>query len=355
MKTTHIPNGFYHHLAESALNAETLTRDACLRVLEDPNLELLPLLHAAYTVRHRFFGRHVRVHILNNLQNGYCPEDCNYCAQAAGSKSEINKYRIKSDSEILEGAERASRSGAFRYCMVLSGRGPDGNRVEHMARLVRRIKADFPLQVCLSAGFIDQKMALALKEAGLDRYNHNLNTSEDHYDAICKTHTFQDRLSTLEAAREAGLEVCSGIIIGMGEDANDILTVARTLKSINARSIPVNFYVHVPGSQLGAMNTLSPEKCLRTLCLFRFVNPDAEIRAAGGREANLGFMEPLSLYPANSLFSEGYLNTGGHANERTLRMIREAGFELESIQENGEITTNQLLTGAHVETEEVRP
>ncbi|MBF0588943.1 MAG: biotin synthase BioB [Magnetococcales bacterium] len=328
-----VGSGFYQRLWQGALAGEALSEATALGLLTDPDVSLLPLLDAAYQVRAHYFGRKVRVHILNNVQNGLCAEDCNYCAQAAGSEAEIPKFRIKPDEEILEGAERAYQSGAFRYCVVMSGRGPSQERVAHMASLVQRIKEKWPLEVCLSAGFIDPEMAGVLKEAGLDRYNHNLNTSEGRYGSICTTHGYADRVATLNAAKGAGMEVCSGLIIGMGEPPEEVLEVARELKRLNARSIPVNFYVHVSGSKLGEQNRLTPEYCLRVLALFRLICPDAEIRAAGGREVNLGALEALALYPANSLFSEGYLNTGGHSSDRTLKMIREAGFELEKIEE----------------------
>lgn len=326
-------SNFYQQLSADALNGVCLQQEHGLRILQDTTLELLPLLQAAFQVRHHYFGRRVRVHILNNIQNGYCPEDCNYCAQSADSTAPIIKYRLKSDNEILAEAERAHGSGAFRYCMVLSGRGPDNDRVAHMAHLIQQIKSRWPLEVCLSAGFIDHSMANTLKEAGLDRYNHNLNTAEARYSTLCHTHTYRDRITTLEAARAAGLEVCSGLIIGMGESAEDLWSVAQTLRRLRARSIPVNFYVHVPGNSLGAAeDLLTPERCLRTLCLFRFANPDAELRAAGGREVHLRSLAPLSLYPANSLFSNGYLNTGGDATEDVLCMIADAGFELERVE-----------------------
>lgn len=325
---------FYSKMADIGLSGKLPDQEDLLRVLTDPQIELLPLLQAAFQVRRQHFGRGVRIHILNNVQNGYCPEDCNYCAQAVNSEAPIQKYRLKSDEEILAGAERAHQSGAYRYCIVLSGREPDANRLAHMASLVNRIKNTWPVEVCLSAGFLDREAAAVLKDAGLDRYNHNLNTAESHYGGICTTHSYGQRVATLQAARSVGLEVCSGVIIGMGEKPEEIVTVAFKLRELDARSIPVNFYVHVPGAKLGEREDLTPEKCLRTLCLFRFVNPDAEIRAAGGRETNLRSLESFALYPANSLFSDGYLNVGGHGADKTIQMIKDAGFEVERIEQD---------------------
>ncbi len=324
---------FYQFLSQNALAGENLSRDDGMRILTDPDAELLPLMQAAFAVREHHFGRGVRVHILNNVQNGLCPEDCNYCAQAVDSEASIPKYKIKPDAEIMAGAKEAHESGAYRYCIVLSGREPDQKRLDQMSDLVKRIKAEYPVEVCLSAGFIDAAGAAQLKAAGLSRYNHNLNTSESHYGSICTTHSYAQRIATLDAAKSVGLEVCSGMIIGMGESPAEIWTVAQKLRELDARSIPVNFYVHVPGSKLGEMNQLTPEYCLRVLALFRFCNPDAEIRAAGGREVNLRSLESLALYPANSLFSEGYLNVGGHGANKTLEMIKDAGFTVERIEE----------------------
>ncbi|MBF0295718.1 MAG: biotin synthase BioB [Magnetococcales bacterium] len=318
----------------AALHGEKIAMEDALRVLTDPEVPLLPLLDAAFRVRKHHFGLGVRVHILNNVQNGLCPEDCNYCSQSASATDAIPVWRMKSDEAILEEAERAHASGAYRYCLVLSGRGPGEERITHLAQVVSRLKQRFPMEVCLSAGFIDRQQAERLKAAGLDRYNHNLNTAEERYGTICRTHSYADRVATLEAAKSVGLEVCSGIIVGMGETPEEVVEVATVLHRLAARSIPVNFYVHAPGARLGEQNHLTPERCLRTLCLFRFLNPAAEIRAAGGREANLRGLESLALYPANSLFAEGYLNTAGHSANRTMAMIRDAGFTVERVDEH---------------------
>ncbi|MBF0284396.1 MAG: biotin synthase BioB [Magnetococcales bacterium] len=325
---------FLPSLAEQALAGGDLAPRDGLRILTDPGIPLLPLLHAAFRVRERHFGRGVRVHVLLNAQNGACPEDCHYCAQSAASQAPIVEYPLKSDAEILDGARRAHESGAWRYCVVLSGREPPRARLDHLARVVTMIKERHPVEVCLSAGFLDREGARRLKAAGLDRYNHNLNTAAGRYQKICSTHGYADRVATLEAARAEGLEVCSGIIAGMGETPEELVEAALTLRRLNARSIPVNFYVHVPGNRLGAVEGgLSPEFCLRLLCLFRFANPDAEVRAAGGREVHLRSLEPLALYPANSLFAGGYLNVGGDPMVQVRALVADAGFFIERVEE----------------------
>ena len=319
---------FYTQLAHDSIKEISPDTDISLRILRDPSLELLPLLDAAFEVRKKFTGKEVAIHIINNAQNGFCPEDCHYCAQAKTSRADIDEYPTKSDDEILEEARIAYESGAFRYCLVYAGRGPSHKRALHIAGLIRSIKEKYPLQVCVSAGLMDKHNIKVLKEAGLDRLNHNLNSSESFYPKICSTHTYQDRLNTLKAARDAQLEICSGMIAGMGETAEDIVEVAQTLLELKAPSIPINFLVPIDGNILKNPQGLTPEYCLRILCLFRFINPKSEIRAAAGREGHLRSMEVMALYPANSIFMEGYLNTLGLDRSRVLRMIQDAGFTI---------------------------
>ena len=241
---------FYDELAQAGLQADILSDEVCLDILTSSAIELLPLLDAAYQVRKKYTGKEVQLHIINNAQNGYCPEDCFYCAQAKSSDADIEAYAMKSDAEMLAEAQCAYESGAYRYCMVFAGRGPSKKRVEHLAGLIGEIKSRYPIEVCLSAGLIDKEDAQALKAAGLDRLNHNLNTSERHYPKICTTHTYQDRLDTLNAAQTASIELCAGIIVGMGEKEKDVIEVAKTLRELEVQSIPVNFLIPIPGNAL---------------------------------------------------------------------------------------------------------
>lgn len=323
-------HAFYSQLIEKALSGQVLAADVGLDILTSADIELLPLLDAAYCVRKKYTGNTVEVHIINNIQNGLCPEDCHYCAQARTSQAQIEDYPLKSEEEILAEAKHAYQSGAFRYCMVSSGRGPSEKRIVQLAHLIKTIKAKYPLEVCVSTGLLNEEAARKLKEAGLDRLNHNLNTSQRHYPQICTTHTFQDRLSTLHAAKRAGLEICSGVITGMGEKPPDIVEVGLKLRELKARSIPVNFLIPIDGNQLAKAADLTPQYCLRILCLYRLLNPAAEIRVAAGREGHLRSLEVMALYPANSLFLGGYLNTKGSRRAKTLRMIKDAGFTIKS-------------------------
>lgn len=326
---------FYQRLADDALAGVEPSDELCERLLTDASLALMPLLNAAYAVRHARFGNQVQVHILNNAQNGRCPEDCSYCTQAKTSDADIEPYPIKNEAEVLGEAERAYRAGAMRYCMVFSGRGPTAKRTEQLAGYVRAVKEKFPsLEICVSAGLLDDEKAEVLKQAGLDRLNHNLNTSRDAYGKICTTHTYDDRLNTLLSAKRAGLQTCSGLIAGMGEPPADLVELAKTLRQVGAESIPVNFLLPFEGNVLSDTPEdawqLTPEYCLRVLCMFRLTNPEADVRCAAGREYHLRSLEAMCLYPANSLFLDGYLNGQGAERRRTYQMIRDAGFEIVS-------------------------
>ncbi len=335
---------YYHQLADLSIQQRELSRNQSLEVLNSPEVEILPLLNAAYEVRKTFTGKDVMIHIINNAQNGSCQEDCHYCAQAKTSKADIEEYPLKSDDEFLAEAKNAYEKGAFRYCMVFAGRGPSQSRTEHLANLIRKIKSQYPIEICVSTGLLDDNKAKQLKAAGLDRLNHNLNTSERNYPNICTTHTFEDRLNTLRAAKNAGIGLCSGIIIGMNETVADIIDVAYTLRNMGVISIPVNLLIPIEGNVLNQHTISSPEFCLRVLCLFRFLNPKSELRIAAGREFHLRSMEALALYPANSLFLDGYLNTKGAERRRTLQMIKDLGFTIKS-----EIPLDDVLENESIE------
>ncbi|MCP4050713.1 MAG: biotin synthase BioB [bacterium] len=330
----------YTSFVKQSLDGKTLDRELCENILVSSDIELLPLLTAAFQVRNKYWGRKVTVHVINNVQNGGCLENCTYCAQSCESKTEINTYPMKEEKKILEGARVASESGAFRYCMVFSGTGSSKKRIDNLVEIIKKIKKLYNLEVCVSPGFIDRQDAEKLKKAGLNRLNHNLNTSENYYPHICTSHNFQDRVDTIMAARSSGLEVCSGLIAGMGEGPSDIVDAAFKLHELKISSIPVNFFMPIEGLRLNGKFELTPDYCLRVLCLFRFLNPEAEIRVAAGREMHLRTMQTLSLYPANSLFMDGYLNTTGNNSVQTLQMIKDAGFIIESDKIIDEILDN---------------
>ena len=319
----------YLEFARKALRNEVLSRAACQAVLDTPDEDLLPLLHAAFTVRFRYFGKSVRLQMLQNAKSGACQEDCHYCSQSAVSTASIERYNLLPQNQMIEGARRAAASKAQRYCIVISGRSPLDREIDEIAGAVRAIKQEIPIQICCSLGLMTETQAKRLKAAGVDRVNHNLNTSEDYYASICTTHTFQDRLGTIRNARTAGLEICSGGIVGMGEKDNDLIDLAMTLRDVKPDSIPVNMLHPVAGTPLEHCNQLTPQRGLKVLCLFRFLHPRTEIRIAGGREHNLRSLQPLALYPADSVFVNGYLTTPGQPAPEVWSMIEDLGFTIE--------------------------
>lgn len=323
---------FYKYISETSLQTGTLDAASLIRILEDSSLELLPLLEATWQVRKAYFGNRVKIHILDNVQSGNCSENCSYCAQSKDSDNPELAYPMKSEEEILAEAKYAFEAGAFRHCMVFSGKILGESRIERICEVVKKIKAAYPMEICVSAGFLSEAEAAKLKSAGVNRYNHNLNTSRSFYPQICTTHTYDDRLNTIRAARREGLDICSGVIIGMGESSGDILNIIEELKQLNPDSIPINFFIPVKGHRLESPGNLTPLLCLKILCLFRLALPARELRIAGGREYHLRSLQPYSLYIVNSLFANGYLTTEGDSVKATKQMIVDAGFKLERIE-----------------------
>ncbi len=318
--------GVWHELAERVLEGCCITTEEGLAILQCPDDDLLDLLSAAFRIRRHYFGKTVQLYFLINAKSGLCPEDCSYCSQSKASKAGIPKYNILQREELLDGARIADERNVKTYCIVISARGPSEREMRAVEEIVPDIKAQYDLKVCASLGLLTQEQADRLKACGVDRVNHNLNTSPEFHGEICSTHAYQDRINTLRAVRNAGMEICSGGIVGMGEADTDIVRMAFELRDENVESIPINFLNPIDGTPLEGVNRLNPRYCLKVLALFRFANPDREIRIAGGRELNLGNMQALGLYAANSIFVGDYLTTKGQTPEADYKMIEELGF-----------------------------
>lgn len=316
----------WNQLADRVLDGHRLTFDEALGILRAPDEELLSILAAAYQIRERRFGNSVQLYFLMNAKSGLCPEDCSYCSQSKVSEAEIPRYNLLQRDKLLEGARLAAERGSKTYCIVISARGPNEREMQAVTTIVPEIKARYDLNICACLGLLTPEQAARLKACGVDKVNHNLNTSESHYAEICTTHTYQDRLDTLKAVRDAGLELCSGGIVGMGEADEDIVRMAFSLRELGVESIPVNFLNPIDGTLLAGKRDLNPRYCLKVLAMFRFANPTSEIRIAGGRELHLRSLQPLGLYAANSIFVGDYLTTRGQAPEQDYRMIEDLGF-----------------------------
>jgi biotin synthase len=320
----------FQTLADKALAGIIPEREELQSVLAATDEELPELLSAAFRVRRHYYGKRVQIHVLQNAKSGLCPEDCHYCSQSSVSHAPIDRYPFMAKEELVERARQAQAAGAVRFCIVNSGRGPTNKEIDDIAEAVREIRRKTGMNVCCSLGLMNEDKAQKLKDAGVGRVNHNLNTSRAHHPEIVTTHTYDDRVATIENVKHAGIGTCSGGIIGMGESDADIIDLALTLRAMDIDSIPVNFLNSIPTTPFERKKELTPQRCLKTLCLFRFVNPAKEIRVAGGREVNLRSLQPLSLYPANSIFVNGYLTTPGQQASDAHQMIADLGFELDS-------------------------
>jgi biotin synthase len=316
-------------LADRVLAGEHVAREEALAVLRAPDEEVLSLLAAAFRVRRAHFGLSVKLNMIVNAKSGICPEDCGYCSQSIVSTAQIPKYSLLQADVLVAGAREAWARKARTYCIVASGRGPSGRELREVTAAVRQIKQELPMKICACLGLLTAEQARELSDAGVDRYNHNLNTAASHHARITTTHTYDDRVATLEFVKQAGISPCAGFIAGMGESDEQIVDVACALRELDADSIPVNFLNAIPGTPLEGRNELDPRRCLKILALMRLMCPTKEIRVAGGREVNLRSLQPLAMYAANSIFVGDYLTTPGQAAESDWTMLDDLGFEIE--------------------------
>jgi len=320
-------------LAEKALTGNGISRDDALAVLRADESELLEILAAAYRLRREAFGKRVNLHVIQNARSGACSENCGFCSQSAASSADIERYPLRSADELIAGARQAAEMGALKYCIVTSGRAPSEDLLTIICAVVRQIRAEgFKLSICVSLGLATEEQLRRLAGAGVNRYNHNLETSRRFFPQICSTHSYDDRAATVRRAKAAGLEVCCGGIIGMGESIEDWVDLAFALRELVVDSIPVNLFNPRAGTPLEKMPCLTALEALRAFAMFRMVNPRTDIRAAGGREVCLGSLQPLALFAVNSIFTEGYLTTPGQGYSRDMEMIKNLGFEVGCIE-----------------------
>ncbi len=322
------PPAAFDAWADRILDGGELSRDEARQILESSDDDLLRLLSAGFRLRQKYFGKTVQLYFLMNAKSGLCPEDCHYCSQSKISEAPVPKYNILKRDALMEAAKVAAERGAKTYCLVISARGPNERELKAVEEIVPETKKQYGLDICACLGLLSKEQADRLKACGVDRVNHNLNTGEEYYAEICTTHTYADRVQTLRNVRDAGMEMCSGGIIGMGETYDDIISMAFDLKELGVQSIPLNFLNSIDGTPLEGKKDLRPQDCLRALAMFRFVNPSRELRISGGREIHLRTLQPLGLYVANSVFVGDYLTTQGQAPDEDYQMIKDLGFEV---------------------------
>ena len=307
-----------------------LTREEAIKILNTPDEELNELIAKAEKLRRKYKGNHVSIHILTNARSGNCSQDCAYCAQSCRSKAEIDKYKWVSDEKLYKDNDFVNEHHLSRHCIGLSGMKFTDEEIEELARRIRKMKAT-GTHLCCSIGFLTEKQALILKNAGLDRINHNLNSSRAYYKNICKTHTFDQHVENIKMLQRLGFEICSGGIIGMGESKEDVADMLLELREIQPQALPINFLLPIPGTPLENADTsyLTTSYCMKVLCLARLLVPKADIRCAAGREVYFKGEEKKLLSVVDSIFASGYLTADGQGIEDTIKAITDAGFTYE--------------------------
>lgn len=323
-------------LVDRAIALQPLDRNEALTVLGVEDSDTLSLVAEVARVRRHFFQDRVKLNFLLNIKSGMCPEDCHYCSQSKLSTAPIPRYSMLPPAKAVEAATIAVGTGAKRFCMVASGRGPSPSELRRFTTAVRAVKEAHPqLEICACLGLLSEGQGEQLKEAGVYAYNHNLNTSQDNYERICSTHDFADRQKTVRRAKAAGLSPCSGALFGMGETDDDIVELGFGLRELEPDSVPINFLIPIDGTPLAGFSDLTPLRCLRILALYRLLFPNVEVRIAGGREVHLRSLQPLGLQLANSIFAGDYLTTKGQAVSADLDLIADCGLRVETA---GEVT-----------------
>tara|TARA_B100000686_G_scaffold81418_1_gene87918 strand:+ start:260 stop:1240 length:981 start_codon:yes stop_codon:yes gene_type:complete len=306
------------NLPEKMINELFNIEDKFLRELSD----------AANEITRVFQGSKIDVEQLANIKKNYCSEDCTFCSQSAFFDTGIDKYQLMTPEEVVRQATDAKNAGAHSYCLVAAWREPSEMDFEQVCRIIEEVNEKVGISIECSLGFLTAQQAKKLKELGVIRYNHNLETSESKFPEICTTHTYQDRIDTLHIARKAGLELCTGGIIGMGETRNQREELVHAIGKLNPEEVTVNLLVPFPGTPLELQTPLSLEEILRVFAVLRFLLPESIIKISGGREVNLNDDgKELLLSGANGIISAGYLTLDGNTMQKDVKMIKEIDLE----------------------------
>lgn len=307
-----------------------ISREEAIDILNTPDEKLDELIARAEKLRRKYKGNHVSIHILTNARSGNCSQDCSYCAQSCRSKAEIDKYKWVSDEKLYQDNDFVNTNHLSRHCIGLSGMSFTDEEIEELAKRIRVMKAN-GTHLCCSIGFLTEKQARILKDAGLDRINHNLNTSRSYYSHICSTHTFEQRIENIHMLQRLGFEICSGGIIGMGESKEDVVDMLFELREIQPEALPINFLLPIPGTPLenADISILTTSYCMKVLCLARLLVPKSDIRCAAGREVYFKGEEKKLLSVVDSIFASGYLTADGQGINDTIKAITDAGFTYE--------------------------
>ena len=314
-------------LADKVLAGEEITRQEAEYLINVGDEDTMLLLAMADKIRQRFAGNDVDCCAILNGRSGKCSENCKFCAQSAHYNTGVKEYPLLSEEEIFAAAQKAKAAGAVRFSVVTSGRGQSkADDFANICHVLKRIKKELGIEVCASLGILTLEQAKALKEAGVTRYHSNLETAGSYFPDICTTHTYEDKFVTIKNAQAAGLRVCSGGIMGLGESRAQRVELACTLAELDVDSIPINFLNAIKGTRLENMPRLSPEEALRSIALFRIMHPAKDILIAGGRAHVLGEWQSwLYAAGANGMMTGDYLTTPGASFEADLAMMRTLG------------------------------
>lgn len=313
-------------LAKKAISKGSVTEGEALFLAGIKEGEILILFYYASKIREAFWGKGVELCAIVNAKSGLCSEDCAYCSQSAISKAEIPVYPLIGSEEIIRRALEAKQHGVRRFCVVTSGRRPNKKEIGDIAKTIEKIR-EIGLLPCATLGLIEKEDLEILRDSGLERYHHNLETSERYFPRICSTHTYADKLRTIEAVKEVGLSLCSGGIFGLGEDWRDRIQMAVRLREFDADSVPINLLIPIKGTPLGERTTLNPMEALRIISIYRFMLPNKRIRLCGGRRQVLGeFSSMVFIAGADSILTGNYLTTLGRSYDDDLKLIEEVGL-----------------------------
>jgi len=317
------------HVGDKVLGGEKISMKDLLPLVGAKGPDILDLAAVANRVREEFNGNEIDLCSLLNVKSGRCSEDCVFCAQSAHYKTETPVYPLMDMNRIVEEAREAQKKGTGRFCLITSGRELNDKEFETILRALDRIRKETTLDLDCSLGTLSEERAEALKKVGVTRYNHNVETSESHFPQICSTHSFGDRVQTIEVLKDRGFSICCGGIIGLGESPQQRLELAFSLRQLGIDCIPFNILNPRPGTPLEHSESVPPIEIIKTISLFRLILPKGTIKIAGGREANLRDLQSLALLAgANGLILGNYLTTLGRSAEDDLAMIRDLGFNI---------------------------
>lgn len=314
------------NLRDRVISGQSITKTEAAQISALPKTEMFDLFAAANRIRQTFRGDSVDLCAIVNAKSGACPEDCSYCAQSSRSKTETAIYPLINKNAVIEKAKEARDASVKRFCIVTSGRKIGKNELKEICSMIKDIRG-IGLLPCSTLGLLNKDELKFLKDSGLERYHHNLETSERFFPEICRTHTYSDKLKTIDAAIAAGLSVCSGGIFGMGETWEDRIDMAFKLKELPIDSVPINYLIPVKGTPLGGQDMLNPFEALKIVSLYRFILPQKEIRICGGRMQVLGeFNSMVFMAGADSLLTGNYLTTTGRTFSDDQLLIKDYGL-----------------------------